>query len=41
MFANDFEVCPGTNMGKRVRVLDFNVVVLNSKIGGYSLMFYL
>lgn len=40
MFANDF-VSPGTNMGKRVRVLDFNLVVLNSNIGGYSIMFYL
>ena len=30
MFANDFGVCPGTNMGERVRVLDFNLVVLNS-----------
>ena len=41
MFANVFGVCPGTNMGKRVRVLDFNLVVLNSNIGGYSIMFYL
>ena len=41
MFANDFGVCPRTNMGKRVRVLDFNLVVLNSNIGGYSIMFYL
>lgn len=41
MFANDFGVCPGTNMGKHVRVLDFNLVVLTSNIGGYSIMFYL
>ena len=30
MFANDFGVCLGTNVGKRVRVLDFSLVVLNS-----------
>lgn len=41
MFANDFGFCLGTNMDKRVRVLDFNLVVLNSNIGGYSIMFYL